>query len=62
VWSAQVAFYDDALLFKPDQILVPFLQQVRAGVAWKPIFHTPNALNARFITRDIARLMVQAGF
>src|SRR5262249_49095585 len=25
-------------------------------------FHTPNALNARFITPEIARLMVRAGF
>ena len=25
-------------------------------------FHTPNALNARFINPDLARLMVQAGF
>jgi len=59
--ARQVAFYDDALLFKPDQILVPFLQQVvQRGLETN--FHTPNALNARFITRDIARLMVQAGF
>src|SRR6185369_4332333 len=25
-------------------------------------FHTPNALNARFITPEIARMMVRAGF
>ena len=25
-------------------------------------FHSPNALNARFITRDLAELMVRAGF
>jgi hypothetical protein len=57
----QVAFYDDALLFKPAQILVPFLRQVvQRGL--QAHFHTPNALNARFITRDMARLMVQAGF
>ena len=56
-----VAFYDDALLFKPAQILVPFLRQVlQRGL--EVHFHTPNALNARFITKDIARLMVQAGF
>jgi radical SAM superfamily enzyme YgiQ (UPF0313 family) len=56
-----VAFYDDALLFKPEQILLPFLAQVmQRGI--KVNFHTPNALNARFITRDIASAMVQAGF
>ena len=49
------------LLFKPDQILLPFLRQVmQRGL--EASFHTPNALNARFITKDIARCMVQAGF
>ena len=56
-----VAFYDDALLFKPEQILMPFLRQVLAR-GWRVNFHTPNALNARFLTRDLADLMVQAGF
>ena len=59
--ARQVALYDDALLFKPEQILVPFLQQVlQRGLEVN--FHTPNALNARFMTRDLATLMVQAGF
>jgi radical SAM superfamily enzyme YgiQ (UPF0313 family) len=59
--AQHIAFYDDALLFKPEQILVPFLRQVlQRGL--EVHFHTPNALNARFITQDIARLMVQAGF
>jgi radical SAM superfamily enzyme YgiQ (UPF0313 family) len=59
--ARQVAFYDDALLFKPEQILVPFLRQVlQRGL--EAHFHTPNALNARFITPELARLMVQAGF
>jgi radical SAM superfamily enzyme YgiQ (UPF0313 family) len=56
-----VAFYDDALLFHPDRVLLPFLEAaVRAD---PPIaFHTPNALNARFMTPELARLMVKAGF
>jgi hypothetical protein len=59
--AQHIAFYDDALLFKPEQILLPFLRQVvQRGL--QAHFHTPNALNARFITRDIASLMVQAGF
>jgi radical SAM superfamily enzyme YgiQ (UPF0313 family) len=59
--AQNVAFYDDALLFKPEQILMPFLHQVlQRGL--EVHFHTPNALNARFITKDLARLMVQAGF
>jgi hypothetical protein len=56
-----VAFYDDALLFKPERILLPFLEAIlreEADIA----FHTPNALNARFITPEVARLMVRAGF
>lgn len=59
--ARHVAFYDDALLFKPDTILLPFLEAViRSGV--EVSFHTPNALNARFITPDVAQLMVRAGF
>lgn len=59
--ARHVAFYDDALLFKPDRILLPFLDAVlRADL--RVSFHTPNALNARFITPEIARVMVRAGF
>jgi radical SAM superfamily enzyme YgiQ (UPF0313 family) len=29
---------------------------------WRINLHTPNALNARFITRELAELMVRAGF
>jgi radical SAM superfamily enzyme YgiQ (UPF0313 family) len=59
--ASHVAFYDDALLFKPDQVLLPFLDAVlRQDLRLS--FHTPNALNARFITPEIARLMVRAGF
>jgi pyruvate-formate lyase-activating enzyme len=59
--ARDIAFYDDALLFKPDRILLPFLEAVlREDVHVS--FHTPNALNARFITPEIARHMVRAGF
>ena len=59
--TRHVAFYDDALLFKPEHILLPFLDEVlREGI--QVSFHTPNALNARFITPEIARTMVRAGF
>jgi hypothetical protein len=56
-----VAFYDDALLFNADQALIPFLKEV-IQTQVQMSFHTPNALNARFITSDLARLMVKAGF
>ena len=57
----QVAFYDDALLFKPDELLQPFL---RAALRRQLLvnFHTPNALNARVISREVAELMIGAGF
>jgi len=49
------------LLFKADRILLPFLEAVLRQDLHVS-FHTPNALNARFITPEIARLMVRAGF
>ena len=56
-----VAFYDDALLYRPEQILAPFLREVlRRGIRVQ--FHTPNALNARFIDEEMARLLIAAGF
>jgi hypothetical protein len=56
-----IAFYDDALLYKSDEVLKPFLRYVienKIDVS----FHTPNALNARFIDDEIADLLVKAGF
>ncbi len=57
----QVAFYDDALLYRPEQILKPFLKEILCRDI-EVNFHTPNALNARFIDQEMARLMVDAGF
>ena len=59
--AKNIAFYDDALLCKPHEVLIPFLEQV-IGQGIKVNFHSPNALNARFLTPDIAKLMVRAGF
>jgi radical SAM superfamily enzyme YgiQ (UPF0313 family) len=56
-----VAFYDDSLLFRPEEGLRPFLEEViRLKIPLS--FHTPNALNARFVTEDLAHLMVKSGF
>ncbi len=56
-----IAFYDDALLFRSEQVLEPFLEGLeQSGII--AAFHTPNALNARFITSELARRMVRAGF
>ncbi|OGV67357.1 MAG: hypothetical protein A2283_09110 [Lentisphaerae bacterium RIFOXYA12_FULL_48_11] len=55
-----IAFYDDALLHNPDICLMPFLQYVLSK-QYKFNFHTPNALNARLITPELAGLMIKAG-
>jgi hypothetical protein len=122
-----IAFYDDALLFNAEQVLIPFLNEIikqnikvtrsdrtqcvipslalseskgaatvipsappvipsappvipsaveesiqttpRSGsigidqvFSQPPNLHSPNALNARFLTKDLAELMVRAGF
>jgi len=56
-----IAFYDDALLFSAEKVLFPFLEQVlKENINVN--FHTPNALNARFLTKELAELMLKAGF
>jgi pyruvate-formate lyase-activating enzyme len=59
--AQHVAFYDDALLHRPQEALVPFLEYAVSRDA-RPRFHTPNAINARLLTPDLAGLMVRAGF
>ncbi len=56
-----VAFYDDALLYRSETLLKPFLISVQQTKV-KVNFHIPNALNARFITRELSDLMVATGF
>jgi radical SAM superfamily enzyme YgiQ (UPF0313 family) len=56
-----IVFYDDALLFRSHETLVPFLRRVsETGVQVN--FHTPNALHARFLKEELAAEMVKAGF
>jgi len=56
-----IAFYDDALLFEAEKVLMPFLNEViKRNI--KTNFHTPNGLHARFINKQLAELMVRAGF
>jgi len=59
--AKNIAFYDDALLYRADQVLIPFLE-ASINDRNDARFHTPNALNARFMTPELARAMVQAGF
>ena len=59
--AENVAFYDDALLFRPEGALYPFLEAVLSK-GRRVNFHTPNAMHARFVTAEAAQLMVKAGF
>jgi hypothetical protein len=59
--ARNIAFYDDALLFDAEAVLLRLLEEVvRRGI--RVNFHTPNALNARFIDARVAQQMVEAGF
>ncbi len=56
-----IAFYDDALLFDAKKVLIPFLEEMlKRGI--NVHFHSPNGLNIRFITPEVAEMMVKAGF
>ncbi len=57
----EFAFYDDALLIKAKEHIVPILEMVIAQKI-KINFHTPNGLHARFIDARLAKLMYKAGF
>jgi hypothetical protein len=59
--AGNIAFYDDALLFEPQKVLVPFLKRIIES-GRNVNFHSPNALNARFVTPQLAGLMIKAGF
>ena len=59
--AKHVAFYDDALLFHHHKALEPLLHHARQkGVPLH--LHSPNALNARFLTPELAQTMVDSGF
>jgi len=55
------AFYDDALLFNFKNHLQIILENLFIhGI--KVRFHTPNAIHARFVTKEVAKLLKQSGF
>jgi len=55
------AFYDDALLFNFNSHLALILEKVLSHNL-NLRFHTPNAIHARFITQDVAKVLKKAGF
>ncbi|MBI4846916.1 MAG: radical SAM protein [Candidatus Omnitrophica bacterium] len=54
-------FYDDALLFEPENFIKPLLRAI-VHKRLKLRFHTPNGLHARYIDDEIAGLMYESGF
>ncbi len=58
--ATHIAFYDDALLYKPGEILIPFLEHIIQNQIQLNL-HTPNALHARMLTPQLAELLVNAG-
>ncbi len=59
--ASNMVFYDDALLFRPHKILIPYLRSIQKQNL-RLNFHTPNALNARFMTPELAQILVETGF
>ncbi len=57
----EVAFYDDALLWGAKEHLLLILEELaRRERTFR--FHTPNGLQARLITREVAGMLKRAGF
>lgn len=57
---SDIAFYDDALLAQPSKTLIPLLEYIIEKKI-RVNLHTPNALHARLLDADLAKLFVQAG-
>jgi hypothetical protein len=55
------AFYDDALLYRADKGLVPFLEALRERGP-RPRLHCPNGLHLGYLTPELSTLMKAAGF
>jgi radical SAM superfamily enzyme YgiQ (UPF0313 family) len=54
-------FFDDALFYKPQEFILPFLENAAARFG-KVHFHTPNGLFAKEITTQLAEMMAAARF
>ena len=58
---ADFAFYDDSLLYRPGEGIVPLLADIAArGLNLR--LHTPNGLHMQFLTEEAAHLLKAAGF
>jgi len=57
----QFAFFDDALLFQPEQHCKPLLRRL-IELDLASHWHTPNGLQVRYLDAELARLMKACGF
>jgi radical SAM superfamily enzyme YgiQ (UPF0313 family) len=58
---SDIAFYDDALLVKPRDHIIPLLREViERGIACN--FHAPNGLHIKEMDEELAVLFFKAGF
>ena len=57
----EFAFYDDALLFKPNERILPLLKGIITS-NFDCNFHTPNGLHICGITDEVAQLLFEARF
>jgi radical SAM superfamily enzyme YgiQ (UPF0313 family) len=55
------SFYDDALLVKPEEMIIPLLREVKRR-ALSCQFHCPNGLHLREITKELSELLYKTGF
>ena len=55
------AFYDDALLFKPERYFMPLADAILSG-GIKARFHTPNGMHARWLDDNVLSRMATLGF
>jgi len=55
------AFYDDALLYRPADRIIPLLREIIAR-DYNCNFHTPNGLHVGEISEEIAELLMGANF
>jgi radical SAM superfamily enzyme YgiQ (UPF0313 family) len=58
---ADFALYDDAFLFRSGRLALPFMKEI-ARRRLDVRFHCPNALHARYLSREVASAMKESGF
>ncbi len=55
------AFYDDAALVRPQTWLLPLLKLLAQKYKNRVFLHAPNALHARYLSPELAKLLKEAG-